>query len=156
MGIKAKLEPELKKALKAKDANRVTAIREIMGALNYAELNKTGDQSGPLSDQEETQVLSKLKKRHQESIEAFEKGNRPELAAKEKSELKVIEEYLPAMMTPEEIAAMVKAAVVELGATSMKDMGKVMAALKDKYVGRADGKAVSEEVKRQLSELAGS
>ena len=98
--------------------------------------------------------MSKLKKRHQESIEAFEKGNRPELAAKEKAELKVIEEYLPAMMTPEEIAAMVKSAVGELGAGGMKDMGKVMAALKDKYIGRADGKAVSEEVKRQLSELA--
>jgi len=156
MALKARLGQELKKALKAREADRLHAVREIMGALNYAELNKKGDQAAPLTDQEETRVLSKLKKRHQESIEAFEKGNRPELAAKEKAELQVIEEFLPAMMGPEEIAQMVKEAIAGLGAQGMKDMGKVMAALKDNYVGRAEGKVVSEEVKRQLSELAGS
>jgi len=156
MGIKIKLEQELKKALKTKQTARVNAVREIIGALKYTELNKSGDQPGQLSDQDEIQVLSKLKKRHLESIEAFAKGNRPELVEKEGAELKVIEEFLPAMMTSEEISLMVKAAISELGAASLKDMGKVMAHLKDNYVGRADGKAVSEEVKRQLSELAGS
>ena len=154
MGIKSRLEEELKKALKAKDGPRLSASREILGAIKYAELNKGEDQDKVLSEAEEIQVLSKFKKRHLESIEAFEKGNRPELAEKERAELKVIEEFLPAMMSPAEIAAMVKDAVVELGAQGLKDMGKVMANLKDKYTGRADGKAVSEEVKRQLSELA--
>lgn len=155
MAIKSKLEQELKTALKSRDAARLAATREIMGAMSYAELNKSGEQA-PLSESEETQVVSKLRKRHLESIEAFEKGNRPELAAKERAELKVIEEYLPAMMSGEEIAQMVREAVTELGAQSLKDMGKVMALLKDKYTGRADGKAVSEEVKRRLSEPAGS
>lgn len=155
MAIKSKLEQELKTALKSRDAARLAATREIMGAMSYAELNKSGEQAS-LSESEETQVVSKLRKRHLESIEAFEKGNRPELAAKERAELKVIEEYLPAMMSGEEIAQMVREAVTELGAQSLKDMGKVMALLKDKYTGRADGKAVSEEVKRRLSEPAGS
>jgi hypothetical protein len=155
MAIKSKLEQELKTALKSRDAARLAATREIMGAMSYAELNKSGEQSS-LSESEETQVVSKLRKRHLESIEAFEKGNRPELAAKERAELKVIEEYLPAMMSGEEIAQMVREAVTELGAQGLKDMGKVMALLKDKYTGRADGKAVSEEVKRRLSEPAGS
>ena len=75
-------------------------------------------------------------------------------AEKESAELKVIEEFLPAMMSPAEVAQMVKESIAELGAQGLKDMGKVMAKLKDKYTGRADGKAVSEEVKRQLSELA--
>ncbi len=152
MALKPRLEDELRKALKAKSTHRVNAIREILGALNYAELNKT--EKPGITEQDEMAVLSKLKKRHLESIEAFAKGNRPELVDKEKAELKVIEEFLPAMMTGEEIAAMVKTAIADLSAQGMKDMGKVMASLKDKYLGRADGKQVSEEVKRQLSELA--
>jgi uncharacterized protein len=156
MGIKTKLEAELKSALKNKDTRRLSAIREILGAVKYAELNKEGGSAAELSGQEEVQILSKLKKRHLESIEAFEKGNRPELVSKERAELKVVEEYLPAMMTAQEIEQMVKEAVAEVGAQSLKDMGKVMANLKDKYTGRADGKAVSEEVKRRLTELAGA
>jgi uncharacterized protein len=152
MAIKLKLEAELKKAMKAREAGRVSAVREILGAIKYAELNKPA----PLTDQEELEVLSKLKNRHLESIESFTTGNRAELAEKERAELKVIEEFLPAMLTAEEIVALIKEAIVELGAKSMKDMGKVMARIKDRYVGRADGKAVSEEVKRQLSELAAS
>ena len=156
MGIKNKLEEELKKALKSKETSRLTAIREILGAVRYAELNRTGEPAGGLSEAEEFQVLSKLKKRHLESIEAFEKGNRPELVEKERAELKVIETFLPAMKSTGEISQMIKDAISELGAQSPKDMGKVMAGLKDKYTGRADGKVVSEEVKRQLSELAGA
>jgi uncharacterized protein len=154
MAIKQKLEEEMKKALKSKDAPRLSASREILGVIKYAELNKEGGQDTALSEAEEVQILSKLKKRHMESIEAFEKGNRPELAEKERAELKVIEEFLPAMMSPAEVAQMVTESIKELGAQSLKDMGKVMANLKDKYTGRADGKAVSEEVKRQLSGLA--
>jgi len=154
MAIKPRLDQELKNALKAKAANRVNALREILGALVYAELNKKDQPS--LTEQDETAVLSKLKKRHRESIEAFEKGNRPELVAKEKAELQVIEEFLPAAMSAEEVREMVRGAVVELSAQGLRDMGKVMALLKDKYVGRADGKVVSEEVKRRLSEPAGS
>jgi len=154
MAIKPRLDQELKNALKAKAANRVNALREILGALVYAELNKKDQPS--LTEQDEAAVLSKLKKRHRESIEAFEKGNRPELVAKEKAELQVIEEFLPAAMSAEEVREMVRGAVVELSAQGLRDMGKVMALLKDKYVGRADGKVVSEEVKRRLSEPAGS
>ena len=154
MGIKSRLEDELKKAMKAKDGPRLSASREILGVIKYAELNKGEGQDKDLCEAEEIQILSKLKKRHLESIEAFEKGNRPELAQKERAELKVIEEFLPAMMSPSEIEHMVRKSIEELAAQGLKDMGKVMAKLKDKYTGRADGKAVSEEVKRQLSELA--
>jgi len=150
IALKARLEEELKKALKARNELRVSALREALGALSYAEIDKKKS----LSDSEQLEVLSKLKKRHLESITAFKAGERGDLVEKEEGQLKVIEEFLPKMLTPEEITQLVKEAIIALEAKGIKEMGKVMAWLKDKYLGRADGRTVSEEVKKQLSELA--
>jgi uncharacterized protein YqeY len=152
MSLKQRLTEELKGALKAREEFRVNALREMLGALRYAELEKSGE----LTESEELSVLSKLKKRHQESIEAFEKGNRSDLANKEREELNVIEKFLPSPLSAEEISQLVKRAIEETQARGLKEMGKVMSALKDRYSGRADGKVVSEEVKRQLSEMGKS
>jgi len=151
MALKPSLEEELKKALKARNELRVSGLREALGALVYAEIDKKNS----LSDSEELEVLSKLKKRHLESISAFKAGQRGDLVEKEQGQLKVIEEFLPKALTPEEITQLVKEAITALEAKGLKEMGKVMAWLKDKYLGRADGRIVSEEVKRQLSGLAG-
>ncbi len=152
MGLSRQLEDGLKVAIKAQQAFSVNAFRELIGALRYAELGKN---SG-LSAAEELEVLSKLKRRRQESIEAFEKGNRGDLVAKEREELTVVEKFLPGPLSLEELQQLVRRAVAEVGAHGIKDMGKVMAALKDQYLGRADGKAVNAEVRSQLSELGGS
>ncbi len=150
MNLQAQVEAKLKTALKEKDSARISALREILTALKYRE-KESGKE---LSPSQELEVLSKLKKQHQESISAFEKGNRPDLVEKEKAQLKVIEEFLPKPLSAEELKEMVREAIESLGAKSLKDMGKVMSALKEKYTGRADGKTVSEEVKRQLQEKA--
>ena len=150
MSLQAQVEAELKKALKEKDSIKISALREILTALKYRE-KQSGDKLNPA---QELEVLSKLKKQHQESISAFEKGNRVDLVEKEKAQLKVIEEFLPKPLSPEELKQMVSETIEELGAKSLKDMGKVMSALKEKYTGRADGKTVSEEVKKQLQEKA--
>lgn len=150
MTLKQKLEQELKTALKAHQEYEVNALREILSNIRYAEIEK----GQTLTEADQIELLHKLKKRHLESIEAFKKGNRPELVAKEEQELKVIEKFLPAPLTPEEITQMVRQAIAVLGAKSLKDMGKVMASIKDSYIGRAEGRVVSEEVKKQLSEMA--
>ncbi len=149
MPLSDRLEPELKAAMKARREFAVNALREMIGALRYARINSDHDLTGP----EELAVLSKLKKRHLESIEAFEKGGRAELVNQEREELKVIESFLPGPLSPEELTAMVAKAIAETGAAGPGDMGKVMAALKQQYTGRADGKAVSAEVRGQLSQL---
>jgi len=152
MALKKKLEEGLRSALKARQGFQVNAFREMIGAFRYAEIDKNRE----LTESDEIEVLSKLKKRHLESIEAFEKGNRADLVNQEREELKVVEQFLPGPLAPEEIKQMVTQAISDLGARSIKDLGKVMAALKAQYLGRADGKVVSEEVKGQLSELGGS
>ncbi len=150
MSVLEKVTAELKNALKEKNTIKISALREILTALKYKE-KETGT---PLKPEQEIEVLSRLKKKHLESISAFEQGGRQDLVEKEKAELEVIEQYLPKPLTQQEIQQMVRDAIQTIGAKSMKDMGKVMSALRDKYIGRADGKVVSEEVKKQLSELA--
>jgi len=149
MALARRLEDGLKAALKSRQEFSVNAFREMLGALRYAALGKCSE----LSEAEELEVLSKLKRRHRESIEAFEKGGRADLVSKERAELAVIEGFLPGPLSPEEIKELVRKAVAELGAAGPRDLGKVMAALKEQYLGRADGKAVSAEVRSQLSEL---
>jgi len=97
-----------------------------------------------------TQVIRKQVKQRQDSIESFEKGGRAELAEKEKNELAILNSYLPAAMSVEEIARLVKETIAEVGATSRAQMGAVMKALGPKVAGRADGKTLSQEVQRQL------
>jgi uncharacterized protein YqeY len=122
----------------------------LKSALNYAVIEKPGAEA-ELDEAEATQVIRKQVKQRQDSIESFEKGGRAELAAKEKTELAILNTYLPAAMSADDIARLVKETIAEVGATSRAQMGAVMKALGPKVAGRADGKTLSQEVQRQLA-----
>jgi uncharacterized protein YqeY len=141
-----KLGKDLVTAMKAKDEATVTALRTLKSALKYKEV----DLKRELTDAEAIDVLSHQAKQRRESIEGFEKGSRPESAAKEKVELALIQSFLPAAMPAEELAALVEEAVKSVGASSSKDMGKVMAYLNPKVKGRCDMSALSAAVKSKL------
>lgn len=143
-------EEHLKRALKNRDHIRVSILRLIISELKNAQLSKKKDE---LQSADVIEVLTKLKRKHEESIDAFKKGQRDDLVQKEALELKVIEEFLPKPLSREEIEELAKKAIQELNATSPKDMGKVMAKLKDQYMGRADGKEVSEVVRSLLEKM---
>jgi uncharacterized protein YqeY len=151
MDIKARLAEEMKQAAKARDKLRLSTIRLMRNAITNAELEKGKD----LDDTAVIEILGKLARQYEDSIEAYKKGNRADLVEKETAELNVLKRFLPQALSPEEIAEMVKGAIERLGATTQKDMGKVMQELKSEYVGRASGKDVSEEVKRQLAANSG-
>ena len=148
--LKARLRTDLTAAIKARDEVRSSTIRMILTAVSSAEV--AGSVAKELSDDEMLSVLATEAKRRREAAVAFEEGNRPEMAAKERAEALVIADYLPAQLTPEEIADVVTAAVEQLGAAGAgpKAMGKVMGLVQPKVKGRADGAAVAAEVRRQL------
>lgn len=150
MTLQERIDADLKEAMRAKDAERLNVLRMVKSALKNAAIEK-GGASATLEDAEATQVLRKQVKQRQDSIEQFERGGRPELAAKEKAELEVLAVYLPKAMSAEELSTAVREAIAETGATSRAQMGAVMKAAQAKVAGRADGKAVSAEVQRQLA-----
>jgi uncharacterized protein len=142
--LRDRINDAVKDAMKAKDAPRVSALRMITSALKDREIAARVEPGGggPLADEQIFQVLQKMIKQREDSAEQFRAGKRPELAAKEEAEIAVCREFLPKAMDAAEMEAAVKAAVAEVGAASMKDMSKVMAALKTKYTGQIDmGKA---------------
>ncbi len=149
MTLAQRIDSDLKDAMRARDSARLGVLRMLKSALKYAAIEKSGAE-GELDDAEATQVIRKQVKQRQDSIESFEKGGRPELAEKEKSELAILNSYLPAAMSADEIARLVKETIAEVGATSRAQMGAVMKALGSKVAGRADGKTLSQEVQRQL------
>ncbi len=149
MSIQARIDSDLKDAMRAKDAAKLGVLRMLKSALKYSAIEKSGAE-GELDDAEATQVIRKQVKQRQDSIESFEKGGRPELAAKEKEELALLTDYLPQAMSSDELATAVRAAIAETGATSRAQMGAVMKILQAKLAGRADGKTLSQEVQRQL------
>jgi uncharacterized protein YqeY len=122
----------------------------LKAAVKNAAIEK-GGATAELDDAEATQVIRKQVKQRQDSIESFESGGRPELAAKEKEELAMLNAYLPQAMNADELAAAVRETIAETGATSRAQMGAVMKALQTKLAGRADGKTLSQEVQRQLA-----
>ncbi len=146
MTIQDRLADAMKEAMKAKDAPRLSAIRMMRTAIKNREI----DARQALPEQDVIGVLSTLVKQRRESAEAFRQGGREELAAKEEQELTVIQEFLPAQLGEAELRSLVAAAIAEAGASSMKDMGKVMKIVTAKTTGRADGRLVSELVKAQL------
>ncbi len=149
MSLTQRIDEDLKEAMRAKDATKVSVLRLVKSALKYAAIEKAGAEA-ELSDAEASQVIRKQAKQRQDSIESFEKGGRAELAAKEKDELSILQSYLPQPMTAEEIAKVVRETIAEVGATSQAQMGAVMKALQSKAAGRADGKTLSQEVQKQL------
>ena len=150
MAIPEQIDSDLKDAMRAKDAARLAVLRMLKSALKYSAI-QAGGAATVLDDAAAIQVIRKQVKQRQDSIESFEKGGRAELAAKEKAEIDVLNSYLPQAMSAEEIASVVRAAIVEVNATSKAQMGAVIKAAQAKISGRADGKTVSQEVQRQLS-----
>jgi len=147
MTISEKVHKDMIESMKARQELRLETLRMVKSALK----NKEIDKRAPLDEKEELQTLSTLIKQRKDSIEQFTKGNRPELAAKEAKEIEFIEAYMPKSIGEAEITATVKAAIAEMGAVTMKDMGNVMKATMAKFGGaRVDGKVVSEAVKKEL------
>ena len=147
MSLKQRIITDLTAAMKAQDAPRTSTLRMVKASIQ----NRQIDKGGELTDEELTKLLQSLVKQRRDSVEQYEKGNRPELAAKERAEIGVIEEYLPQAATREEIEQAVAAAITETGASSMKEMGAVMKAAQARLAGRsADGRIVSEIVKAKL------
>ena len=140
----------LKGAMKAQDARRVSTLRMVNAAFKNADIEARGAGKGPLGDDELRAQLQKLIKQRQESAELYDKGGRPELAGQERDEIAVITAFLPQQMSEDEIKAAVAAIVQETGAASMKDMGRVMAALKERYTGKMDFAKAGGLVKGQL------
>ena len=132
----------LKDAMKAGDARRVSTLRLVNSALKNADIEARGQGKGPLSDDELLSLLQKMIKQRQESVELYDKGGRKELADQERGEIEIIKGFLPQQMSEAEAKAAIAAVIKETGAQSVKDMGKVMAALKQAYAGKMDfGKA---------------
>ena len=150
MNLSQRVDEDLKEAMRARNASKLGVLRMLKSALTYAAIEKSGAE-GKLTDAEAAQVIRKQVKQRQDSIESFEKGGRAELAAKEKEELSILNTYLPQAMSADELAKVVRETIAEVGATSKAQMGAVMKALQTKVAGRADGKALSQEVQKQLS-----
>ena len=148
MTLQERIDADLKDAMRAKDAGKLGVLRMLKSALRYASIEKSSETQ--LDDAAASQVIRKQVKQRQDSIESFEKGGRPELAAKEKEELEILNSYLPKGLSTDELAAVVRETIAELGATSKAQMGAVMKELQAKVAGRADGKSLSQEVSKQL------
>ena len=147
MSLKVQINEDMKSAMRAKDAQRLSAIRLLMAAVKQREVDERKD----LADDEVIAVIDKMIKQRRESIAQYEKAARNDLADAEKFELDVLQAYMPQQLSDAEIEAEVVAALTQSGAQAMRDMGKVMAILKPKLAGRADMAAVSAKIKAKLS-----
>lgn len=150
MGLVEQIRSDLEQAIRQKDNLRCTTLRMLISSIHNAEIDQ---QHKALDDAGIGIVVAKEIKKRRESIEAFEKGNRPDLVAKEKSELDILSKYLPPQMSRDEIIAAAKQAIAEAGAKGAGDKGKVMGKLMPQTKGKADGKEVSDIVTELLSNL---
>jgi uncharacterized protein YqeY len=149
MTFQAKIDNDIKDAMRAKEAAKLGVLRMLKSALMNAAIEK-GGAGTQLDDAEAMAVIRKEVKKRQDSIESFEKAGRAELADKEKAEIEVLSAYLPKALSADEISALVREAIAEAGATSRKEMGAVMKVANEKAAGRVDGKTLSAEVQKQL------
>ncbi|MCW3125404.1 MAG: GatB/YqeY protein [Bacteroidetes bacterium] len=148
MALEEKINGDLKAAMMAKDQGAMRALRGIKAAILLAKTEKGG--TGEVSEEKEIQILTKMLKQRKESIEIFEKQGRADLATTEKEEVAVLEKYMPSMMSDEDIKAIIQKVIAATGATTQKEMGKVMGAASKELAGKADNKKVSEIVKSLL------
>lgn len=146
--LKLRLETDLKRAIKDRDDIKRSVIRMVMSAVHNAEIAKHAE----LAEADVIGVIAKEAKQHHESIEAFRQGNRPDLVAREETELRILEAYLPEAISRDEIIATAKRIIAEVGAAGPHDKGKVMSKIIPELKGKADGKEISEVV----TELLGS
>ena len=148
MTLTEQVQKDLVDAMRKREELRLSTLRMMKAALQ----NKQIEKRGKLEEKEELQVFSTMIKQRKDSIEQFEKGNRPELARKEAEEITIIEAYMPKAVGEDEIVAAVRATITEMGTPTMKDMGAVMKNVMAKFAGaRVDGKLVSETVKKELA-----
>ena len=147
MTLKERITEDMKSAMRASDKERLSTIRMVQAAIKQREV----DERIVLDDTQVLAVLEKMVKQRRESIAAFEQGGRADLADKEKAEIQILAAYLPEQLSEAEVDALIRAAIAETGAASMKDMGKVMGAVKAKAAGRADMGAVSARIKAALA-----
>lgn len=148
MTLEERINKDMVSAMKTKDAVRLRGLRAIKAAIQLA---KTEAKGKAVDEAREMQILQKLVKQRRDSLEIFEKQKREDLAQKEREEITVIETYLPKPMSPEELEAAVREIIAETGASSLKDMGRVMGVATKKLAGKADGKAISGLVRQLLS-----
>jgi hypothetical protein len=145
--LKERITEDMKAAMRASDKERLSTIRMVQAAIKQREV----DERIVLDDAQVIAVLEKMVKQRRESIVAFEQGGRADLADKEKAEIALLQVYLPAQLSEAEVDALIREAIATTGASSVKDMGKVMGAVKAKAAGRADMGAVSARIKAALS-----
>ncbi len=150
MSLISKIDQDLKDAMKSKDAARLSSLRMLKSSLKYVAIEKGPGDGAELEDADVVTVVRKRIKQCLDAVEGFIKGDRPEQAANEKAEIAVLESYLPAALSGEELAALVRDAIAETGATGKAQMGAVMKTVMAKAAGRADGKSVNAEVQKQL------
>lgn len=152
MGLRDSLSNAVKEAMKAHDQKRLSCLRLVQANIKDKDIaGRTEESKGGITDDEIVQLFAKLIKSREDSIALYEKGGRPELAQAERDEITVIREFMPRQMDEAEAAKAVAAAIAETGAASLKDMGKVMAALKERYAGKMDFAKAGAAVKAQLS-----
>ncbi|MGB3464364.1 MAG: GatB/YqeY domain-containing protein [Cyclobacteriaceae bacterium] len=149
MSLKKQIESDIKQAMLAKDKDKLRALRAIKSLILLAETDKGAE--GELSSDREMQILTKAAKQRKDSIAVYEEQKREDLAAVERAELEIIEVYLPKQLSEDELKAELQAIIEETGASSPKEMGKVMGVATKKLAGRADGKVVSAMVKQLLT-----
>ena len=148
MNLEQRIMPDLKEAMKSKDQAALRGIRAIKAAILLAKTDGSGQE---LNQEREIKLLQKLVKRRQDSYDIFKKEGREELAQKEKEEIEVIKKYLPEQIGEEELKQVISAIIEETGASSMKDMGRVMGLASKQLAGKSDGKTISTLVKSMLS-----
>ena len=152
MSLRAQLTDAMKEAMKAKDTKRLATVRLILAALKDRDIAARSETNKDLvSDDDILTLLAKMIKQREESATAFDAGNRPELAANERGEIAVIRSFMPAQMDEAGVKAAVAKTIAEVGAASIKDMGKVMAVLKERYAGQMDFSKASAATKDALS-----
>ncbi|MFN3936233.1 MAG: GatB/YqeY domain-containing protein [Gemmobacter sp.] len=150
MSLRERLSTALKEAMKARDADRLSTLRLINAAIKDREIADRGEGGSGIGDAEILAILGKMVKQRQDSARVYEEGGRLELAEKELAEVAVIEEFLPRQLDEAEVDAAIGAAIAETGAASIRDMGRVMAALKARHTGQMDFAAVGPRVKARL------
>ena len=149
--MREKLMDALKAAMKAKESAKISTIRMVQAAIKDLEIANRTKPNAETTDADIAQLLAKLVKQREESAKIYDEGARPELAAKEREEIAIIAEFMPKQLSEDEAVAAIKAVITETGAASMKDMGKVMSVLRERFPGQMDFGKASGQIKALLS-----
>jgi len=149
MSLSTQIDDDIKTAMRAKEADKLSLLRMLKSAVKNAAIEKGGAEA-VLDDSEVITVIRKLTKQREDSVESFVKGDRPELAAKERAEIAVLATYLPKPLSPEEITAIIEAAIAEIGSNEKAKMGQIMKAASTMAAGRVDGKTLSAALQKLL------